>query len=330
MYFVEEASYIDWHAYLKECQKVNLLQSWQYGDAKQEVTKWKVNRFLIVDEKQQIVGLAQVLSFTLPLIGGIVRMNRGPMLISNSKSKPDDMTLHKVIIALFREFKKRQWWLAQIALEAADSIPTNDFLKNIGLKKLATTPHSSGLLNLQFSEEDLLMGLKKKWRYSLKKSQSHGVNVTFLDSNNKDYEILLKQYAKFKIENDFSGIPDSLIASLSKQKAKGWKFNFIIAQKMRSLNLDNCYGMMVSVCYGDISTYFIGATTDEGRELQVNFLLLWEAIIHAKSHGYNWFDIGGLDATTPKGIAHFKKGLQSEPYSLIGEWRGFIMPWKKY
>ena len=41
-----------------------------------------------------------------------------------------------------------------------------------------------------------------------------------------------------------------------------------------------------------------------------------------------WFDIGGLDATTPKGIAHFKKGVQSDPYYLIGEWRGLMYPWK--
>jgi len=41
-----------------------------------------------------------------------------------------------------------------------------------------------------------------------------------------------------------------------------------------------------------------------------------------------WFDIGGLDATTPIGIAHFKKGVQSEPYCLIGEWRGLMYPWK--
>ena len=43
-----------------------------------------------------------------------------------------------------------------------------------------------------------------------------------------------------------------------------------------------------------------------------------QALLDAKKNGYIWFDIGGLDSTTPKGIAHFKKGVQSAHY-LIGE-----------
>ena len=74
----------------------------------------------------------------------------------------------------------------------------------------------------------------------------------------------------------------------------------------------------------------IGISNNEGRELQVNYVLLWQAILDAKKNGCMWFDIGGLDATTPIGIAHFKKGVQSDPYYLIGEWRGFIHPWKAY
>jgi lipid II:glycine glycyltransferase (peptidoglycan interpeptide bridge formation enzyme) len=84
----------------------------------------------------------------------------------------------------------------------------------------------------------------------------------------------------------------------------------------------------VSLRHGDTSTYFIGTTDDTGRKLQVNYVLLWEAILYAKKSGCEWFDIGGLNATTPKGIAHFKSGLNSELYSLVGEWRGFIAPWK--
>jgi len=40
------------------------------------------------------------------------------------------------------------------------------------------------------------------------------------------------------------------------------------------------------------------------------------------------YDVGGLDATTPQGIAHFKKGVQPDPYYLIGEWRDLMYPWK--
>jgi hypothetical protein len=46
-----------------------------------------------------------------------------------------------------------------------------------------------------------------------------------------------------------------------------------------------------------------------------------------KKNGSMWFDVGGLNVETPKGIAHFKKGVQSDQYYLIGEWRGLMYPW---
>ena len=330
MYQVEEASYKDWNTNLIRCQKINLLQSWQYGDAKQESSKFKVHRFLIKNDNKQVVGIAQTLSLSIPKLLGVVRMNRGPLMISDIKKKQDPKDLQKVIVALLGEFKKRRWFFIQIAPESNDVKSTNDFLKRIGLKRVSTPSYSSGLLNLKASEKDLLMGLKKKWRYSLKQSKSHKVNVTILDGNSKDYEILLKRYTEFKIKNNFFGVSDSLLLLLSRKNAKQWQFNFFVAQQIGSSNIKNCYGMLVTIFHGDSATYFLGETNNKGRELQVNYLLLWTAIMHAKSNGYNWFDIGGLDASTPTGIAHFKRGLQSEPYSLIGEWRGLILPWKKY
>ena len=50
-------------------------------------------------------------------------------------------------------------------------------------------------------------------------------------------------------------------------------------------------------------------------------------MLESKDDGCKWFDIGGLDETTPKGIAHFKRGLNSNLYELSGEWRTLFYPW---
>jgi lipid II:glycine glycyltransferase (peptidoglycan interpeptide bridge formation enzyme) len=330
MYSVRESSYKEWLESLKKCQKVNMLQSWQYGQAKEETSRWSINRFLIMNDEQVVVAIAQVLSISLPLFGGIARMNRGPLLLNSTNNALDKKILYRVIATLFEEFKQKRWRVVQIAPEISDKEQNYSFLKNIGLKKLATLPYASGLLDLQSSKEQLLMKLKKKWRYSLRKSQEIGLNVSILDGSNKDFFMLLNRYRDLKIEKDFSGISDSLITSLSTKKSKEWQFNLFIANTNESEDIGDCCGMVVSIRHSDTTTYLIGVTNKEGRELQANYLLLWEAIIHAKINGCKWFDIGGLDATTPKGIAHFKNGLQSEPYSYIGEWRGLILPWKKY
>ena len=85
-------------------------------------------------------------------------------------------------------------------------------------------------------------------------------------------------------------------------------------------------GSLVSINSGNCSIYLIGTTSYEGRKYQANYVLLWEAIMDSKAKGSRWFDIGGLDNTTPQGVAHFKKGLKAEMYFLTGEWRGFFLP----
>ena len=55
----------------------------------------------------------------------------------------------------------------------------------------------------------------------------------------------------------------------------------------------------------------------------MKYILLWEAILCSKQNGVSWLDIGGLNSTTPKGIVHFKSGLNAKLYTLVGEWRGF-------
>jgi len=307
-----------------------MLQCWHYGDSKVETSKWNVVRFLIMNEDGNTVALAQALSMTLPLIGGIARMNRGPLLIKRSESGQNSKDIFNIIAALLDEFKKRRWWLVQIAPEINDSELGAKLLRNLGLKKLAVTPYASGLLDLQNDEKKLLMGLKKKWRYCLRKGQDLELNVRTIVGNSEELETLLSRYKVLQKDKVFVGLADSLIISMTNQVAEDWQFNLFIANQKDSSGIKDCFGMLVSVRHGDTSTYLIGITSDEGRDLQVNYLLLWYAILDAKKNGCMWFDIGGLDNTTPKGIAHFKKGVQSDPYCLIGEWRGFIHPWKVY
>jgi lipid II:glycine glycyltransferase (peptidoglycan interpeptide bridge formation enzyme) len=324
---VKEVNYSDWKENFQNCQKTNMLQCWQYGDAKVETSKWNVVRFLIMNEDGNAVAMAQALSMTLPLIGGIARMNRGPLLIKRSESGQDSKDIFNIISALLDEFKKKRWWLVQIAPEMNDSELTAKLLKNFGLKKLAVNPYASGLLDLQKDEKKLLMGLKKKWRYCLRKGQDLGLIVSTIVGNSVELETLLNRYKALQKDNGFVGLTDSLIISMANQVAEDWQFTLFIANQKDSSDIKDCFGMLASIRHGDTATYLIGITSDEGRDLQVNYVLLWQAILDAKKNGCMWFDIGGLDATTPIGIAHFKKGVQSDPYYLIGEWRGLMYPW---
>jgi lipid II:glycine glycyltransferase (peptidoglycan interpeptide bridge formation enzyme) len=114
-----------------------------------------------------------------------------------------------------------------------------------------------------------------------------------------------------------------MLKALALQSGKKWKFYLLIANNEQNKEE---LGNLVSIHHGSTATYLIGNTKSLGRKYNANYVLLWTAIKNAKNEGCKWFDIGGLDSTTPHGIAHFKKGLKAAPYFLVGEWRKFFFP----
>jgi lipid II:glycine glycyltransferase (peptidoglycan interpeptide bridge formation enzyme) len=327
LYNVKEIGYSEWTTHLKGFQNTNLLQYWQYGAAKEETGNWKAVRFVVTDG-DRVIGLAQFLARTLPVLGGIARLNRGPLLSKEIAEGERENVSCKALAALMKEAKKRFWWVVQIAPEIPESDTTVNALQNIGLKRLDPSPSASGLVSLSCDEETLLMSLKGKWRNCLRKGQKSGVHVSTVAGKSTDLYTLIDSYREIQQGKGFKGIPDSLIDALAKQEGEGWEFTLFTAKEEGSKDANESIGILVSLRHGDTSTYFIGTTNDIGRKLQVNYVLLWEAVLYAKRNGCEWFDIGGLNATTPKGIAHFKSGLNPDLYRLVGEWRGFIPPWK--
>ena len=327
MYGVKEIEYSDWTNYIKEFEHTNLLQYGPYGAAKEQTSYWKSVRFMVTDGNE-IVALAQFLAITLPLFGGIARMNRGPLLSKEIQKDDRESVSCKLIAALVEESQKRHWWVVQIAPDLPDTDASVKALKYIGLKKLDITPYASGLISLYSDEEEMLMSLKGKWRNCLRKGFRSGVKVTQANGNSSEMNILINRYRQLQQDKGFLGIKESLINALAEQKDESWEFKLFFANQDEHIDIENSVGVLVCIRHGDTATYFIGSTNDKGRNLHANYVLLWEAILYAKHSGCKWFDIGGLDSTTPKGIAHFKQGLNSELYNLVGEWRGFFPPWK--
>ena len=329
MYSVKEATYSNWKIFFKKCKKTNMLQSWEYGLAKQRCSRWRAVRFFILNDKKETVGLVQALVVNVPFLGGIVRVNRGPILLDNNLISESNVQVFDMISALLKEFQRNHWWIVQIA----PNVNKSDFgvlrLKDFGLTKLNLPSYGSGLIDLSEEESSLLSSLKKKWRYYLKQGQKNSFKIDSLKGDNSQIELLLNKYKKLQEDKEFSGLSDSLISELASQSSEEWEFSLFVAIENNYQEDDDPLGMLVSVRHGNTATYLIGLTNNKGRNFQINYVLLWKAILDSKNVGCTWFDIGGLDHSTPKGIRHFKSGLNSEAYSLIGEWRGVLYPWKQ-
>jgi len=317
----------EWEEHWQHCIMTNLLQSWEYGTAKEETEGWQAKHFLIMNENAQAVALVQVLVKGLPVIGGIARINRGPLMLANHSGENKLSIKFLALTTLLREARRQRWWMMQIAPEFPNSDVVRKGLLSLGLRPQAGAAWASGLIDLSLSESELLGKLNRRWKRALRKVSDLGVTVKHEELTDLRLEELLDGYTDLQKRNNFTGINTSLIKGLSKLQSKEWACNLFVASRINEENELEELGYRLCIHHGNMVTDVLVSTNEKGRKTEANTALYWHAILHAKHIGCEWFDIGGLsEVGTPKGIAEFKKGLNAESYELAGEWRKYTVP----
>jgi lipid II:glycine glycyltransferase (peptidoglycan interpeptide bridge formation enzyme) len=304
-----------------------MLQCWQYGEAKEKSENWKAIR-VVVSQHNLEIAIVQFLVKSIPFLGGVARMNRGPILIGDVDELKREGIILDIIHSIINFSKERKWWVIQLAPELSNTERVSTSLSGFGFRHLPAPPYESGLFSLNETKEQLLMKFNGKWRNCLRKGLKLNVNIKKSSGDSVKLSDLLKVYSKFQEDKKFTGLSNKLLHSLANISSDEWQFTLFTAYADDEIETSNAIGMLVCIRHGDTATYTIGYTDEYGRKLQANYVLLWNAILHSKSLGCDWFDIGGLNETTPKGVAHFKKGINSDLYQLSGEWRMFVFSFK--
>ena len=320
---IKTLQYTEWDFFWQKCTSSNLPQSWQYGNSNALDKNFLSQCYLIFGDYNQPIAIAHVLVKSWPIIGGVVRLNRGPLLL-NACSEAEEIALKsKVLGVLTRELNKKNYKFFYYAPDLIEGKFAFDALSLFGFIRLSKPPWESTKISLQMEEEDLLRSFNGKWRNQMRKGLKLGVSVRNYEKNNENLNFLINTYIKFKSDRGFRGPSEKLIRSLFVQSGADWKFNFFVAYGSDLYEESSVLGILVSIISGDTSIYFLGLANNQGRAMQANSVLLWHAILNAKMNNCLWFDVGGLGEETPKGIAEFKRGLNGLPYKLIGEWKRF-------
>ena len=297
------------------------MQSWEYGEARSAKSPWKASRFVIEDENQDAIAIFQVLIFSFSLIGGVARINRGPLRIDTDISNHKEVNDTDIIKIINLEASKRRWRLFFIAPETEKNEFNHDALTKLGMRRRNSISWGSAIISLErFNEEDeLLKSINGKWRNMLRKSQKLGLRIERYEGEESPIEILKVKYEELQSSKGFKGMSTSLLEEVIKTEGPQWKVNVYTATDPHELDENNLSGILVSITHGNTATYLIGYTSSEGRKNNANYLMLWNAILDAKREKVMYYDLGGLNENTPEGIARFKKGLNAENYELSGE-----------
>ena len=194
-YIVREVAQNEWKNLWSLVEKSNLLQSWEYGDAKAASESIIPMRFVVESNNGDAIAIAQVLTKSIPVFGGVARLNRGPLFIkkSNQMSEIDYVTVLNSILSLKR---KHRWWLFFIAPELKENQLKGNSLSRFLAKPRKVAPWGSSLLNLDLDKDVLLKYLNGKWRNLLRREIRFKVRRIL--SSGKDLDILIASYDEMK------------------------------------------------------------------------------------------------------------------------------------
>jgi len=181
-------------------------------------------------------------------------------------------------------------------------------------------PPDTVILNLDSSEESLLMGMKKKTRYNVKLALKKGVEIRDAGIESLDYWYRMYQETAQRDQ----------IAIHSQEY---YRAQFELAQKdpqvdyqlLLAYHEEDLLAGIILARYDERTTYLYGASSNIKRNMMPAYLLQWEAIKRAKAQGCREYDFFGIppaeDPNHPmNGLYRFKVGFGGEVRHLAGCW----------
>lgn len=274
--------------------------------------KNKLIYLLVSDELNKNIAIVVVTIKNYFNLFKIYRINRGPLFFD--KENLNLSQREGIISKIFLFVSKKQFGLKlfYISPEIRPNSTKDTFLKKHKFK-ITNKYYGSSLLDISLDEQILFENLLPKWRNLLRKGiELHKESYKILNSSD-DIEIFINQYLSFAKTKNFKTKNYQYFQSLLINNPSV----FILAKNFNNDLSCPFDGAVVVVINGNTSTYYLGFSNNSGRKSNINYYLLWEAILFSKKSGCLYFDLGGVTINTPNGIKHFKNGLNGVSYTNI-------------
>jgi len=204
------------------------------------------------------------------------------------------------------------------------SVPSLAKKAKVNIKKNSVDiqPPDSTYLDLSKTEEELLAGMKNKWRYNVRYAEKHGVTVRSVTASSPDFQKDLDSfYELYKTTASRDGIglhPLSYYKDLLERGAKAEKAESEAQKTKITLYIasheDEDLAAIITLFQKDEAIYLYGCSGNKKRNLMPAYLVQWTAIRDAKAYGSKIYDFYGMPPTNDEnhpmhGLYLFKTGF---------------------
>jgi peptidoglycan pentaglycine glycine transferase (the first glycine) len=335
-----------WNELIAPLPLAHLLQTWQWSQVKAKYG-WQALPFYWSDRSSpgspEPRAAAMILKRSLPVRGFARKMcvlyiPKGPLMDWG------DAALRRGVIGDLQEFAKSQGAIfikIDPDVELGTGIPGEaGAVENKGGQEVQSELQAYGwrfsqdqiqfrntvLIDLSFSEDELLARMKQKTRYNIRLAQKKGVTVRVgtLD----DLPLLYRMYAETSVRDGFLIREEGYYQTVWRS-FMGQPLSSNGTQPFSEPLIAEVDGMPVGAVslfyFAGKAVYLFGMSRDGHREKMPNHLLQWEAIRRAKALGCSSYNLWGApnefkESDPLWGVFRFKEGLGGVVLRTIGAW----------
>lgn len=179
------------------------------------------------------------------------------------------------------------------------------------LRRVVSSYHTA-LIDLHQDEEALRAAMSQKWRNRLRAAEKQNIRISTIGRRPNQYEWLLAHEREQRKRNRYMAMSTDFVSVFQKNAGK---HSLLMLQAEHEKER---IGGLMFLRHGANATYHIGWTSDAGKSLNVNNLMLWEAMRRLKEDGVHTLDLGGIDTNYTPGLARFKLGAGGRLHSQCG------------
>jgi peptidoglycan pentaglycine glycine transferase (the first glycine) len=289
----------EWENFLLAHSPQSLFQSWYWGEVEKKAGISTIRWGIYAGDK--LVGVAQAF---------VVRAKRGTYLHIRQGpvwSQQKNEWWKEFLRVMSKAAKKRGAWFIRISPQIEDSEENKKRMHTLGMRPSPmheVDAERCWVLDIDKSDEELLMGMRKTTRYEIRLAQKSDVSVR-ISFDAKDLRHFYDLYKETSKRHGF--VAHSAISEEFEVFNREEKAMLLLGFHKKEL-----IAATIVLFYGGQAIYHHGAS--RFSKVPVSYLVQWQAIQEAKKRGiklYNFYGIAPDDSPNHpwRGITLFKKGF---------------------
>jgi lipid II:glycine glycyltransferase (peptidoglycan interpeptide bridge formation enzyme) len=278
-----------WDQFVHRVARGHHVQSSRWAQVK-AIAGWRALR-LVASRQGTIVGGYQLQIRSIPVVGRIGYVAKGPV------AEEDDVEL---VDTLLDEVDRvaAEMRLAYVKVQPANSgtaVVDRLVQRGFATSTLAAAPVATVRVDLRSPVDEIFGRLRAGTRSNVRKASRKGVTV---HDDSRGVARLYPLIAATAARQRFTPYPLRYYETLWDVFRDGGFARVLIAERA-----DEAIAGLLLVCFGDSVIYKIGGWSGERSNVHPNELLHWTAIESSCGHGFDYYDLEGIDAAVARAVA---------------------------